>query len=94
MAMGSKPELISKRKRSPSPPRRGRAFASAAEHSPFGDYFQSGRSCPLSLGGEGLLNEDGLLSPALSSIVPLEEREQAPCAFAEEFCLAPCANRG
>ena len=38
--------------------------------------------------GEGLPNEDGLLSPALSSIVPLEEREQAPFAFNEELCLA------
>ncbi len=39
--------------------------------------------------GEGLPNNDGLLSPALSSIVPLEEREQAPCAIKEEFCLTP-----
>jgi hypothetical protein len=39
--------------------------------------------------GEGLPNKDGLLSPTLSSIVPLEEREQAPCAFKEEFCLTP-----
>ncbi len=51
---GNEPELFSKRKRPPSPrpspPRRGRAFSTAAENSPFGDYFQSGRSCPLSLG--------------------------------------------
>ncbi len=37
--------------------------------------------------GEGLPNDDGLLSPALSSIVPLEEREQSSFAFTEEFCL-------
>ncbi len=42
--------------------------------------------------GEGSLNEDGLLSPTLSSIVPLEEREQAPCAFKEEFCFTPPLN--
>ncbi len=39
--------------------------------------------------GEGLPNEDGLLSPALSSIVPLEEREQTPFAFTEEFFITP-----
>jgi hypothetical protein len=39
--------------------------------------------------GEGLPNKDGLLSPTLSSIVPLEEREQAPSAFKEEFWLTP-----
>jgi hypothetical protein len=33
--------------------------------------------------GEGLLNDKGLLSPTLSSIVPLEEREKAPGAFKE-----------
>ncbi len=38
--------------------------------------------------GEGLPNKGGLLSPTLSSIVPLEERERAPCALKEEFCLA------
>ncbi len=38
--------------------------------------------------GEGLPNNDDLLSPALSSIVPLEEREQGPCALKEEYCLA------
>ena len=37
--------------------------------------------------GEGLPNKDGLLSPTLSSIVPLEEREQASFAFNEEFYL-------
>ncbi len=39
--------------------------------------------------GEGSPNEDGLLSPTLSSIVPLAEREQTPCAFMKEFCLTP-----
>ena len=39
--------------------------------------------------GEGQANENGLLSPTLSSIVPLEEREQASSAFGEEFCPAP-----
>ncbi len=37
--------------------------------------------------GEGLPIKDGLLSPTLSSIVPLGEREQAPCDYKEEFCL-------
>ena len=35
----------------------------------------------------GFPNKDGLLSPTLSSIVPLAEREQRPLAFNEEFCL-------
>jgi hypothetical protein len=35
------------------------------------------------------LSQDALLSPTLSSIVPLEEREQAPFALDEEFCLTP-----
>ncbi len=39
--------------------------------------------------GEGFPNKNGLLSPTLSSIVPLEEREQAPLAFGEEFCFTP-----
>ncbi len=42
--------------------------------------------------GEGLPNKDGLLSSTLSSIVPLEESEQAPCALKEEFCLTPPAK--
>jgi hypothetical protein len=33
--------------------------------------------------GEGFPNDDGLLSPTLSSIVPLEAREQALRAFKE-----------
>src|SRR5258708_25568204 len=39
--------------------------------------------------GEGLPNEVGLLSPVLSSFVPLKEREQAAFASNEEFCLTP-----
>ncbi len=39
--------------------------------------------------GEGPPNKDGLLSPTLSSIVPLAEREQAPGALKEEFFLTP-----
>ncbi len=39
--------------------------------------------------GEGFPNKVGLLSPTLSSIVPLEEREQGSFAFNEEFCLPP-----
>ncbi len=42
---------------------------------------------PVEREGEGLPNKDGLLSPTLSSIVPLAEREQRPLAFNEEFCL-------
>ncbi len=34
----------------PSPPRRGRALSTAAGNTPFGDYLQSRRSCPLSSG--------------------------------------------
>ena len=59
-------------------------------------YTFTGRGFPLPVRhergqgeGEGLPNKDGLLSPTLSSIVPLAEREQAPFAFIEEFCLAP-----
>src|SRR5260370_1084499 len=43
--------------------------------------------------GEGQANENGLLSPTLSSIVPLEEREQAPFAFDEQFCPALSSAR-
>jgi len=39
--------------------------------------------------GEGQSDEACLLSPTLSSIVPLEEREQAPLAFGAEFCPTP-----
>jgi hypothetical protein len=39
--------------------------------------------------GEGQANENSLLSPTLSSIVPLEEREQDPFAINEEFYPAP-----
>ncbi len=43
--------------------------------------------------GEGFPHKNGLLSPTLSSSVPLEEREQAPCALKEEFCLTPPQKR-
>ncbi len=39
--------------------------------------------------GEGEIKTASSPCASLSSIVPLEEREQAPIAFLEEFCLTP-----
>ena len=64
-------------------------------------YAFTGRGFPLPVRhergegeGEGLPNKDGLLSPALSSIVPLEERGQAPSLSTKNFVSQPFPTKG
>ncbi len=55
-------------------------------------YTFTGRVSPLPVRHERGEGEGEGLTPALSSIVPLEEWEQARFGFNEEFCLTPSSD--